>query len=614
MEYTVKIYKKGEVIEKKVEAGTNLLTFLRKSSIDVHASCGGKGTCGKCKIRITGLTREPSNEEKSFLGDKNLAKGYRLACYHKINSDLDIYTDKMCEKARIVTETKENRIEPFPIITKQCITLDAPDMSDQRPDLQRVADVLKKQKISHSIRLLREIPRTLRQNNFKVTLVCTERKLIAVETGDTTRNLFGISVDIGTTTVVAYLIDLVSGEQKDVYSVLNPQRKFGADVLARIEYTSQKEDALKEVHKLTVKCINDMIRHLVKRAGIKKTDIYSVVFVGNTTMVHLFMGVSPANIGVSPFIPVTTQMQRFKAHELGIGINEYSQVVIFPSVSAYIGADTVAAVLSSSMYKNRKISLLIDIGTNGEMVLGNSKWLYACSTAAGPAFEGANIRNGVGSVNGAIDKVAFRPSLKYSTIGGEKAIGICGSGLVDVAAGMLTMGVINGKGTFTEGENAAKLSREIKKRLLKVDGKSAFLLVNSEDCNSDTDIVITQKDVRELQNAKAAIAAGIKILARNAGIEMKDIENVYLAGGFGSYVEIENALRIGLIPLELKGKIQVIGNAAGAGAIEGLLSVKMLKKAEEIKEQIRYVELSVCPDFMEKYIECMDFQPIKSDD
>jgi uncharacterized 2Fe-2S/4Fe-4S cluster protein (DUF4445 family) len=369
------------------------------------------------------------------------------------------------------------------------------------------------------------------------------------------------------------------------------------------------EDALNSMNEAIISCINTIVSYFIKRNDILKNDIYAIVLVGNTTMMHFLLNISARNIAAAPFIPVTTYMHRLPAVDLGIDINKAGYAVVFPSVAAYIGADTVAAVLSSGMYAEEKISLLVDLGTNGEIVLGNKDWLYSCSAAAGPAFEGANIRNGIAGIKGAIDKVELTPKLKLTTIGNEKALGICGSGIVDAIAATLDIGIIDETGRILvdEEENNIK-EKSILESLVSIDGMNSFRLLKSEETASDIDIAITQKDVRELQNAKAAIAAGIKVLIKKAGIKTGDIDKVFLAGGFGSYINIDNALKIGLIPSELDGKVESIGNAAGEGAIEGLISQEMLQKADIIKNSIKYIELSACPEFMDEYIECMMFE------
>ncbi|MDP4093610.1 MAG: ASKHA domain-containing protein, partial [Bacillota bacterium] len=331
-------------------------------------------------------------------------------------------------------------------------------------------------------------------------------------------------------------------------------------------------------------------------------------FAGNTTMLHFLMNLPAAGIAVSPFIPVTTGPHTFKAIDLSIDINPKGSVIILPSVSAYIGADTTAAVLAGGIYSAEKMSLIIDIGTNGEMVLGNKKRMISCSTAAGPAFEGANIRNGTGGITGAIDSIKIASELEYTTIGNRPAVGLCGSGLVDAIAAMLSLGIIDETGRILNPEEIeGNLPHPILKRLVKIDNKTAFVIEWKENCESDSDIAITQKDVREFQNAKAAIAAGIKILASRMQIKTGDIQKAFLAGGFGSYINVDSAHKVGLLPDELRGRVESIGNAAGEGAVEALLSSKRLGLAEKIRNRIEYIELSTAGDFSDEYIECLMF-------
>lgn len=608
MEHIVRIYKNGQFVEEKAQHGSNLLGFLREKSVVVSAPCGGSGTCGKCRVRISGQLEKPSDKEKGLLGTSAVEKGYRLACYCSIDSDIDVYVSETSDEANIMTSGKERVIELEPPVYKKYIEMNVPNIHDQAADMDRVLSFINSVVPVRSLKLLRELPDIIRQNDFKATLVYMENELIAVEPGNTADRLYGVAVDIGTTTIAAYLYNLVSGEKLDVYSVLNPQKKFGADVLSRIEYSIKSPSASDEMNNVIISCINEIVRYFTSRNSLTKSDIYSIVLVGNTTMMHFLMNVTARNIAASPFVPATTLLHRFGTEEMGIDINPYGCAILFPCVSGYIGADTVAAVLSSGMYNDDEISLLIDIGTNGEIVLGNKEWLYSCSTAAGPAFEGANIRNGVGGVKGAIDSIHLDAGrVEYTTIGNEKAVGICGSGIVDAIASMVNASIIDETGRIMDSDENVGLSDDLGKRIIDIDGVRAFLMLKSQECNSDVDIAVTQKDIREIQNAKAAIAAGIKTLVKRAGINMNDVSRVYLAGGFGSYINKDSALAIGLIPSELKGKIQSIGNSAGAGAIEGLLSEKMLKETEKIKSMIKYVELSASPEFVEEYVECMMF-------
>jgi uncharacterized 2Fe-2S/4Fe-4S cluster protein (DUF4445 family) len=608
MEHTVRMHTDKGITVKKAENGTNLLRFLIDNGAEINAICGGNGKCGKCRVVAEGLAGKPSEREERLLGEKAVKLGYRLACYNSITSDLDIYLDKAHEGARIAVEGKGRRVSLKPSVSKRFISMDRPDLQNQKSDAERIYGASGAMKKINSIDIIRTLPDTVRRGDYQVTLVFIDNELAAVEPGDTSFSSYGIAVDIGTTTIAAYLYDLVSGQRLRVGSVLNPQKKYGADVLSRIDYTLTGPDNLKKMNEVIIECINELIEQIASDSGINKEFIYTCVFVGNTTMTHFLMGANAGNIAVSPFIPVTTGFHRLKAKELGIRVNYGGIAYVFPGVSGYVGADTVAAVLSSGMHLRDEISLLIDIGTNGEIVLGNREWMYACSTAAGPAFEGTNIRNGMGGVKGAIDRVAFDGSLRYSVIGGGKPVGICGSGIVDAVALMLEEGIIDETGRIAGEEERQNLVRELSDRIVEIDGMKAFLLASGNECAGDMDIAVSQKDVREIQNAKAAIAAGVATLVKHAGIRVEEVGKVYLAGGFGSYISIDSALTIGLLPRRLKGRIKSIGNAAGSGACAGLVSSRMFREAERIKSMIEYIELSSSPDFTEEYINSMIFE------
>lgn len=606
----VRICKNGEIREFKADPGTNLLDFLRDKSFDIPSVCGGKGTCGKCRVKVKGIQDLPTGKEESLLGNQALSDGYRLACYNSIKSDIDIFIEENTynSEAKIVTSGLERDVKLNPVMLKEYIELPEPNISDQRSDVERLIDTLGgKYKIS-SLPLIRDIPELTRKQQYKITIVRDGEEITGIEAGDTTGKFYGIAVDIGTTTIVSYLYNLNNGEKIDTISTLNPQRKYGADVLSRIDYASQSAESRNKMHREIIDCINDIINNFSRKNVIDSDDIYTAVFVGNTTMMHFLMNLPARNIAVSPFIPVTTGIYRIRPYELDIKMNKGGTLIIFPSLSAYIGADIIAGLLSAQMNESEEISLLIDIGTNGEIVLGNRYNLYSCSTAAGPAFEGANIRNGTGGVSGAIDRVYFRDKLAYTTIGNVKPIGICGSGVVDAVAGMLDKGIMDETGRIADRDEVDGLDDDYIERLATIDGLNSFILAKTEGNHSFSEIAITQKDVRELQNAKAAIAAGIKVLIMKSGISFDDVKNVYLAGGFGNYINIESALKIGLIPRELSNKkITSIGNAAGAGAILGLLSSEMIKEADRIRKKAKYIELSSTKEFVDEYVNSMFF-------
>lgn len=583
--------------------GQNLLKLLREANVDISSPCNGNGTCGKCRVRIiSGTLPNPSQNEIKVLGAKAIEAGYRLSCSYEIQSDVEILLENESKQAQIVTEGKRRSLTLDPVITKGNISLEKPSLSNQTSDFERVMDSSSTLEVNTlNLQLIRNIPEIIRQKDYNVSLIKSGTRLLGVEAGDTTKSLYGVAVDIGTTTIAAYLIDLTTGERVCVNSGLNPQKKFGADVISRIKHTIDSETGLTELHNLIIDEINNCIGAMCKEANVPKSNIYAITLVGNTTMTHLLLKVPAKNIAAAPFIPAVTSMVSINAKELGIDINPYGLAYVLPAVSGYIGADTVAAVLSTGMYEQEDISLLIDIGTNGEIVLGNKDALYACSSAAGPAFEGANIRNGIGSVKGAINSISLKSGISYTTIGGADPIGICGTGIVDGIAQLLEIGIVDETGRLDdEWEPSTPEQSSLAQNITEVDNMNAFVISG--------DIAITQKDIRELQNAKGAIAAGINVLVKQSGISFENIKNVYLAGGFGTYINVDSALKIGLIPSQLRGKIQSVGNAAGQGAIESLLSLKCLLDAEKISKKIKYIELSSSKDFNDYYMNCMMFE------
>jgi uncharacterized 2Fe-2S/4Fe-4S cluster protein (DUF4445 family) len=610
----VKVNRSGEYFVFSAQEGENLLKLLRNNGISIEAPCNGSGICGKCRIKlISGQLSSMKSDEKGLLGDRAVEKGYRLACFCLIQSDIEILIEGVASEAKIVTEGRQRSLELCPLVTKIHSIPGKPGLEDQRSDLDRILLSFEEHSgtTGHLLKpgFLRELPEILRRRDFNVTLVAEGSDIIAIESGDTSNSLYGIAFDIGTTTIAAYLLDLTTGKRLSVTSGMNPQRAYGADVISRINHTMQNDDGLEQLNSLLIESINACIGTLCEQTGVKTADIYAISFAGNTTMLHLLLGVSPRSIAAAPFIPVFTSAVRISAQELGLSINQAGIAYILPGVSAYVGADTVGAVLSTGIHQQADISLLIDIGTNGEIVLGNRDRLLACSAAAGPAFEGANISNGMGSIIGAVSSVSLKQGVTFKTIGDAKPVGICGTGVVDLLAGLLETGIVDETGRiYTSWKPEFPEQESLSERIVSINGANAFVLCKASETLTGNEIVLTQKDIREIQNAKAAIAVGINVLVKNSGISMSDIKHVYLAGGFGSYINIRSALRIGLIPRELEGKIESVGNAAGQGAIDALINKNALEEAGKLGKTIKYIELSGCKDFNDLYMECMMFE------
>ncbi len=589
---------KSSLVE-SVPVGSDLYAILISLGMTLNAPCGGNGTCGKCVVRIAGGAEE----------------GFRLACNTRVSEAMEVWLPDPEAEMKILSRGRRRERALAPLVRKTVLSLDSLAAGDHASDAERLiagwmrarhpmnenrARPLDSQLALSELRKLHEI---FKSGIPELTVVDVADRLVAVEPGDTSKTNYCVAFDIGTTTLAGYLVDLNSGEELAASVSANPQRVFGADVISRIGYTMRDPSKLAEMNRVLVNEINTMIGGFETTAHIASEEIYAATFVGNTTMMHFLMGLPADGIAMAPFIPVTTELTFLPAAELGLSMNKSGSVLVLPAVSAYVGADTVAAVFSTGMHTSAELSLLVDIGTNGEIVLGNKDKMVACSAAAGPAFEGAGIRNGVSSVAGAIDGVRLHPEFKISTIGDVGAVGICGSGIVDAVAEMRTVGIVNERGRFNP--DPSTLPSAIQERLTEISGQKAFLLANKDESLNGIEIAVTQKDVRELQNAKAAIAAGIHILSSVSGIRLDRVERVYLAGGFGSYIDVDNAMKIGLLPKELEGRIEAVGNAAGSGAVESLLSREALFEKQAIKERIEYIELSYTKEFLAEYMNCM---------
>lgn len=608
--YTVTIFLDGH--EKKVtcEPGSTLMDVFHHNNIYIEAPCGGKGICGKCKVRVLeGKVSDITVLESKYLSQKEKQDGYRLACMTKILGDVQVAIKGQLEGAQIVSTGLDYSVDISPGITKKYVQLDVPTVDDQRDDLKRLAQAIGIQNPYTHVSVLRKLPQVLRQSEFKVTAAYDGSRILDVEMGDNSRKAYGVAIDIGTTTVVCYLMDLTTGQQVDILSGLNAQRPYGGDVISRIQHAMEGSDGLNRLREAIVNQISDLINELARKNDISIDHIYNITIAGNTIMGHLLLGIDPKHIAAAPFTPGTTQAEVYDAHDLGLKLGTASRIFLLPHISGYVGADVVAGILASGMDKSKDLSLIIDIGTNGEIVLGNRDKIVCCSTAAGPAFEGANIRHGMGGVSGAINNIMLdNGDLKYTTIDNKPPLGICGSGIVDALAVLLDAGIVDETGRLLDrDEIQSDMGQKLADRLTEMDDLPAFIIADSKSSGTGEPIVITQKDIREIQLAKAAIAAGIKVLINKMGKGIEEIANLYLAGGFGSYIDKRNACRIGLIPAELQHRIIAIGNSAGTGAMLSLLSLEQYKRTSIIKEMAEYVELSSTIEFQNEYVDSMYF-------
>lgn len=596
--YNVTVHFNGETKMIAAKEGENLFRLLVKNGIYLSNSCGGNRICGKCKV-ILGEKSNISSEEAYFLTQKEREENVRLACFVNIDRDLEVTVLYYEEKANILTTEKSSLdVSLNSRIKKYVVEVSPHTLEDQRDYVKKVCDLLGG-KIKISLSLVGMLPQTLEQHDYKVSCAVRKNELISVEDKALNDKNFGIALDVGTTTIAAYLYDLNLGKQIDVYSCLNPQRVFGADVISRINYTITEPLGLYKMHSALIDKINEIIERFSQKNSISRNNIYEIVAVGNPTMIHFLLNIPCKHIAVSPYVPTFTSKMEIKAKEIGVNINKEGYVITLPLVSSYVGADIVASILASKIDKYQELCLLVDIGTNGEMVLGNKYNLVASSAAAGPAFEGARITFGVNGIEGAIDHVDFGKRPFYTTIGDKKAKGICGSGIIDIISEFLKYGIIDSTGRFLPKEEVKNLPIDIAQKITVYKDEPAFLIENG--------IYVTQKDIRQIQLAKGAIIAGINIMIKEMGIDVNDIKKVFLAGGFGNYIFPPSAITIGLLPKELEGKIIQIGNSAGIGAIMALLSDKELERATQLQKKIKYIELSTHKDFQHEYIKGMYF-------
>ncbi|WP_143753444.1 ASKHA domain-containing protein [Dethiobacter alkaliphilus] len=572
---------------------------MHAAGINFDFPCGGRGKCGKCRVRIVSGGDAVHEQETALLQADELAEGIRLACLVEVSgpTTVELLAEKNMQH-QILLSTSGGKAQIMPQLTKRYLEVDKPGLEDHRPDLQRIKDSLAQQGISVTkthFSVLQKLPVVLRKDKFKVTAIVHEKELLGLEPGNTGDNLLGMAFDIGTTTIVGFLIDLYTGRELAVVSALNPQTRFGGDVISRITYANQNEHGLAQLHTAVTEALNTLIGQAVEQAKIKREDIYTLTVVGNTCMHHLFLGIHPRQVALSPYVAAVSEPVEAEPAKLGLEINPAGKVFMLPNIAGFVGADTVGVLLATELDRSEKSKLVIDIGTNGELVLGNKDSLFACSTAAGPAFEGAQISCGMRGASGAIDHVTFSDDLQFSVIDNVSPLGICGSALLDTVAGLLEAGLITKRGKFVEPDKVTNpTGQKLKERLIEHDGSWAFLVAQDPDGKR---IMVTQKDIRELQLAKGAMAAGIRILMNNSGIGYDEIDEVLLAGAFGNYLNPRSACIIGLIPGELEDRVTMVGNAAGAGAKLALISSEEYHRAAQLAKKVKFIELGSNPGF-----------------
>ena len=595
---------------KSISASPSASVFdsLKKEDIFLTSSCGGKGTCGKCRIIIK--SGSFNTRSKTKLSKDEIKKGYSLACQTFPEGDLLIEIPKesmLTVEGKIATgRSKDLQLlfrsagaEIEPLTERVLIQLPPPSLNDNISDLER----LKRELFSKGLgclrvpfRFLTDLAKTVRKNNWEITL-CTIHseecnEITNIFPGNRKTPRYGIAIDIGTTTLVVYLIDLITGNLVDIASTYNSQIQFGDDVITRIVHATER-GGLKDLNKTVIADINIFLSLFRKTRKINPDSIDQIVIAGNTTMTHLFLGLDPSAIREEPYIPTANNFPLGFAGELGIKTNPNTPIYVFPCVASYVGGDIVSGVLAAGLHKKKELSLFMDIGTNGEIVLGNSEWLVAAACSAGPCFEGSGIKHGMRATEGAIEGIRINrdtldPEIKV--IGnGIQPTGICGSGMIDAVAEMFLSEILNQKG---------KLQKDISSRVRQGENGLEFVVYSDKV----KDIVLTEPDIENIIRAKAAIYAGFSILLKEVGYTFEDVHRVYIAGGFGKFLDIEKAIILGMLPDLPREKFEYMGNTSIAGAYLCSLSRRMRQEAEEIAKKMTYLELSVSRSFMDEYV------------
>ena len=585
----------------EISPGETLLDAARKAGVEIVSLCGGDGWCGSCKIRLaSGELEEPTLDELAVLTDEELAEGIRLACQSIPLSDIkiEIPPDSLSTPQRLQTEGQELSIALDPVIKIIDIEMQPPTLHDLRADTTRINDALTDAgypPAHFSQAVLTDISDRLRQFHWKPRLIFNENDLVAILAQDAVP--YGLAVDIGTTKVAAYILRLDTGEMIDKKGAMNPQISYGEDVVSRIAYTEEHKEGRKELQERIVETLNNIVAEICATHKINPEQIVDAVLVGNTAMHHLFANLPVSQLGLSPYVPAASEPFELRARDLGLNIAPAALINLPPNIAGYVGADHVSMILATEIWKETERNVIAaDIGTNTEITLVSGGEMFSCSCASGPAFEGAHIQNGMRAAAGAIERVQIVDGkVHIYTIEDKPPVGICGSGILDVVAEMRKSEVIDEKGALQVESPLVRPEKPLPE----------FVLVPAEESGHGHDIALTRKDVNEVQLAKAAIRVGIDILLEEAGIDTDEIDAFIVAGAFGTYINLASAIEIGMFPSLPLERFDQVGNAAGLGAKQMLLSAPAREKALEISRKVKYIELTTHPDFQNKFIKAM---------
>jgi uncharacterized 2Fe-2S/4Fe-4S cluster protein (DUF4445 family) len=596
----------------RVPPGVSIFDSASWNGIAIDSTCGGHGTCHKCKVRVSPVTPVTRHDARTF-SPGELDAGWRLACLAQATRDHDVVVLPLTTRPKAATVGVGRQVILRPAVQKRYVELSEPTLEDQRPDLTRLLDAIDDLEPSPDLHALRRLPTVLREADFKVTAVVVDEALIDVEPGDTTGIRYAIAFDLGTTTVVATLLDLVTGTPVAVASMLNKQQPFGGDVISRISATMLDPAALGRLQDAAAQTLATLTEQVCREGGVPQEQVYEAALAGNATMTALALGISPEPLGVAPFVQTTATPPSVLASEVGLELHPGARVTMFPALGAYVGGDIVAGMLATGMDRDKRVRLFIDVGTNCEIVLSDGHRILSTAAPAGPAFEGGAIRCGMRAADGAIEVVKLvateeRSDVELSVIGDVPARGLCGSGLVDAVAELVKVGLLDGSGRFVPDEVAKEIAPGLADRLTMIGQERVFVLHRERpDSDPAECVVLSQRDVRELQFAKAAISTGWTLLMEELGLEHGDLQQVLLAGSFGSYLSAASAVRIGLVPKLPVLRIIAAGNVAGEGAKMALLSIRERTGALALLEEVTYVELSDRSDFNDRFVDLLAF-------
>jgi uncharacterized 2Fe-2S/4Fe-4S cluster protein (DUF4445 family) len=605
----------------EVEEGTTLLEAAQRAGVFINNLCGGEGLCGECRVQVVSGKARPDKHTLGFLSGEEIEKGYVLACQTKVMDNLSVLVpaksraeqDKILmtgapviygepEKMVITRRSRQAVAVMDALVKKVYLDLPKPTLQDNVSDIDRITRELRKTTPYHDFDItlgcLQNLADKLREHDWKVTATVANHngvgRILKIEEGDTSNYNYGLAVDVGTTTVVVQLVQIKTGKIVGTKGSHNLQARYGEDVISRMVFACVR-GSVDPVHKAVITNINNLTHALAKDCRVNLEDINVVVAAGNTTMSHFLLNLRPCAIRLEPYVPTTTVYPQVLAREIGIEISKQGILETVASVASYVGGDIVAGVLACGMADRPEIRCLIDIGTNGEIVIGNNEWLVCCSASAGPAFEGAGAKSGMRATNGAIEKVEIKDgAVHYETIGKVKARGICGSGLIDVIYEMVRNGIIDQNGKFDVLRPDPRLNT--------VDGDPRYLLVPASESETGEPITISESEIANLLKSKGAVFAAIKSLTDYVGLRFYQLETIYVAGGFGSSLNIPKAVAIGLLPDVDVKRVQFIGNSSLTGARLSLLSIAAYEKTVDIARRMTNIELSNYPPFMNEFV------------